>query len=302
MSTPTAQFSHQRFVVAGMPRAATTFLYHNLQRHPGVFLTARKEMNYFSVHHERGRDWYDAQFGDAASGRMVGDISPSYFLDPDVPRRILDHDPTTRVILGVREPVAWVRSFYAQLATFHFTMPPFEEFLEGFDYVIGDTKLRLDFGNDAIIDAIDRFRDAFGPRLLLFDFAHFERDRLDVLRAIESFLDLKPWFEAHRFDDVKINAASRKNSRAVSWLLSREWFIRAVETLVPRSIVVTARRGFDRMSVRDGETPAEHSTTHAEAAEAILDSQRDAIARLFESGPLVRGDGRPVEIRREVLT
>jgi hypothetical protein len=46
------------FVLAGMPRTATTFLYQRFQEHPEIFCPYRKETNFFSVNYAKGGAWY----------------------------------------------------------------------------------------------------------------------------------------------------------------------------------------------------------------------------------------------------
>ena len=44
--------------VIGMPRAGTTFLYYNLEKHPNIFLPYRKELKYFNTNYVNGEEWY----------------------------------------------------------------------------------------------------------------------------------------------------------------------------------------------------------------------------------------------------
>jgi len=281
------------FVVVGMPRGATTFLYHNLQRHPEIFLPARKEVNYFNIHHGDGVEWYRDQYLEAGPHQVKGDISPPCFMDPESPRRILEHDPEARAILVVRDPVDWALSFYAQFSSFNFVMPSFSEYLDGYRYEMTEGSLGVRFRDGAIVEAIERFRRAFGDQLLIYDYSHFEHDRLDVLRALESFLGLDPWFASGNFDDMRINASSRRNAKAVSWLLSREWFIRAVQRSVPAHVIKSVRGRFDRFNASNEPGKYVHPERHVVLAEEALADQRDAIVQLFAAGPIVLGDGTP---------
>jgi hypothetical protein len=288
----TVPSSPQLFIVAGMPRGATTFLYHNLQRHPQIFLPARKEVNYFNVNHSLGPQWYRRQYASIQPGQVAGDISPPCFLDPLAPARIRVHDPGVKVLLVVRDPVEWALSFYAQFASFNYEMPDFANYLDGYDYRMQEGTLRVDFRDDAVIRSIERYREAFGANLLMYDFNFFRVHRLDVLRAIEAFLELPPFFADDNFDDLRINASSRRNWRPVSWLLSREWLIRGVQACLPHRLVLACRGHFDRFSAA-GRGEYQHPERHVALACDALESQRAAIRELFASGPIQLGDGRP---------
>jgi len=76
------------FIIPGMPRAGTTFLYHNLQLHPEIFVPYRKEVNYFTFDHKRGEKWYFSMFDEMTDNQIGADISPFYFMDDFAPERI----------------------------------------------------------------------------------------------------------------------------------------------------------------------------------------------------------------------
>lgn len=95
------------FVVVGAPRAGTTWLFDVLRHHPGIFLTERKELKYFS---SRLR-WlemedYQSLFA-SAGGRLRGDITPSYYsLPPGRLEALRSLKPSLRVIYSLRDPIA----------------------------------------------------------------------------------------------------------------------------------------------------------------------------------------------------
>ncbi len=283
-------------VVAGMPRGGTTFLYHNLGRHPRIFLPTRKELNYFNVQHGLGPDWYREQFAGIGSGQVGLDISPPCFLEPRAPRWIRTHDPDAKVILVVRDPIEWALSYYVQFSTFNFAMPSFAEFLEGYDYRMKEGSLRVRFRGGAIVETIDAYREAFGADLLLYDFDFFRQNRLAVLQAIERFLDLPPVFASDNFDDLRINASARRNVRLVSWLLSREGVIRTIQRWAPDRLTKAARHVFDRFSA-SGRGEFVHPDEHVDLAESLLADQRPPLRDLFATGPMQLGDGRRFDAR-----
>ncbi len=90
--------------VVGMSRAGTTFLYHNLQKHPDIFVPAKKEIGYFAHHYEEGEQWYLKFFDDVQDGQVPFDICGVYFTDDNALARIKSFNPDTKVIIGVRDP------------------------------------------------------------------------------------------------------------------------------------------------------------------------------------------------------
>jgi hypothetical protein len=100
------------FVGLGALKAGTSYLDALLRSHPGLSLPLHlKEVEYFTAHHDRGPDWYAAQFA-PADGRPRGEISPQYLFDEHGPERIAAANPDARLIVSVRHPVTRAFSQY----------------------------------------------------------------------------------------------------------------------------------------------------------------------------------------------
>lgn len=95
----------QFFVGIGAQKCASTWLYDILLDHPGVTLSCRKELDFFSYHYGRGFQWYLGQFPGLSPGRLAGEISPSYFASQDVPRRVRSFNPDAKILVSLRDPV-----------------------------------------------------------------------------------------------------------------------------------------------------------------------------------------------------
>jgi hypothetical protein len=115
------------FIIAGSAKSGTTALHLMLDQHPDVFMSAIKETNYFIHAYEPTRDFvehrghltlkdqvesditdtqpkYEALFKDAAKGQLLGEASPWYLLNDQVPQRIKAHNPDAKVIIMLRNP------------------------------------------------------------------------------------------------------------------------------------------------------------------------------------------------------
>ena len=68
------------FLCVGMQKAGTSWIYKMLEAHPGVALSMEKEVHYWDMHKEKGKDdgWYDAQFPQGVEGKVVGEVTPDY--------------------------------------------------------------------------------------------------------------------------------------------------------------------------------------------------------------------------------
>jgi hypothetical protein len=209
------------FFIAGHSKSGTTALANFLEQHPGLFMCAPKEPNYFcpswcradgqaSIFTRRSESDYLALFEGARPDQRCGEASAVYLYSPEAAARIHDFDPDSRIIMIFREPVDFVRSYHLQLLR----NPPAEgerikdlaeairleparrrgEALpEGclvpeFLYYTTD-RLRYD-------EHYDRFAALFPPQqilTLLYD--DFRRDNAGTVRRVYEFLGVDPDFE-----------------------------------------------------------------------------------------------------------
>ena len=241
-----AHIKQSIIIIGGMPRSGTTFLYHNIQKHPSIFVPYRKELEFFNYYYDRGFDWYLDHFADMKENQAGFDIGPKYFLDKAVIERIKSFNPDIKVILGIRDPVEFALSWYAQYSTFNLSMPPFDEFIKSYSLTRLDKTIEVHLTDNLVPKMIEEYRNAFGGNLLMFSYSRFKKDPLSILKAIEAFAGVPAYFNDHNFDNVVINAASRKNIRIISYILSRERVITMLRVLFPPGLIRFIRSKFDR--------------------------------------------------------
>jgi hypothetical protein len=108
-------------LIIGGQRCGTSSLYKWLGRHPNVAPSLRKEIEYFSVNHARGDDWYRAHFpmtlrrrASAAIGRslVTFEATPDYLFDPRAPARARALVPEAKLIALLRDPADRAVSHY----------------------------------------------------------------------------------------------------------------------------------------------------------------------------------------------
>jgi hypothetical protein len=122
------------FLVIGAQRAGTTLLHVVLEAHPEVYVPyQRKEVHYFDWYWDRGADWYAAFFppGDQAGRyRAIGEATPDYLFESDVPERIGETCPDCRFIVSLRNPVERAYSSYLYARRSYNERRSFEEYIE----------------------------------------------------------------------------------------------------------------------------------------------------------------------------
>ena len=92
------------FLGVGTQKGGTTYLYELLKRHPQVFLAKPKEQHFFSLHWQRGADWYRRQFASSEESQICGEITPYYLFHPEA-RANQSLVPNVKLIVLLRDPV-----------------------------------------------------------------------------------------------------------------------------------------------------------------------------------------------------
>lgn len=229
-------------VFAGMPRTASTSLFHILGQHPGIFRPWRKEVGYFLFNHHRGEEWYLDVYSGAAPGQRCIDVTPEYFFSPQAARRIAAFGEGVRVIIGVRRPASFAESLYAEYGK-RYRMPPLETFVDRYAYSRGSAEIEFSLASGVIRAMLDLYRREIAAGVLFYDFSAFQAGPLAVLQAIEAFMGLDAYFTPETFRNVHTNSRDRDNRRWLTQLLSAEPLIAGVSRLLPAAAMrAIARR------------------------------------------------------------
>ena len=106
------------FVIAGAAKCGTTALFEYLSRHPGIFMPRMKEPKFFcSDLKTRGGvhtpDDYRALFESAPARCVSGEATTLYLYSRVAIERIMAHNPATKVIVILRNPVDAAHSLHA---------------------------------------------------------------------------------------------------------------------------------------------------------------------------------------------
>ncbi len=283
-------------IIAGMPRAGTTFLYHNLQKHPNAYLAKRKEICYFARNYDRGLEWFLSFYSEMKPHEVAFDVCPAIFVDRKSIERILEFNPNSKVILGVREPVSWIYSLYEQ-SRGNYQVPPFRQFLNGCYIEREGKKIRFEFMGNKVKKAIINFQRAFGENLLLFNFNILENDSLALLKAVERFTRIPPYFKKGNFSDSKINAGGRKKIEFLDRFIQKRGVADLVVKLLPRPVILKARSTIDEFSSKNVKLPkyrtlSQHNEDEIRLVKDMFKEDSLFIRDLFAEHHLLLGNGK----------
>ena len=100
------------FLVIGAQKAGTTSLQKIFESDNRFFLPDCKEVQYFSLNHEKGVKWYSSHFTNALKNQIIGEITPYYLFHPKAAKRIKELLPNIQLIALLRDPVERTISQY----------------------------------------------------------------------------------------------------------------------------------------------------------------------------------------------
>lgn len=89
----------------GAQKCASSWVHTIMGTHPEVGVSDPKELDFFSYYFDRGYAWYESFFEGCEGKPQAFESSPSYFYDPRTPERVMEYDPSIKIVALLRDPV-----------------------------------------------------------------------------------------------------------------------------------------------------------------------------------------------------
>lgn len=210
------------FVIIGVQKSATTWLYDCLKHHPKLDLKKSKDELYYyggSLHEEKGNDWYWNQFKD--DGGLKGCISVEYIEDELSPEKLFELNPNLKIFISLRDPIQ--RSISAYYWYFRKSLiknlsieKAFEKALEDFNASKKTTLSEL-ITRSLYAEKIDKYLNKFGSsQISPILFESIKKDPQKALSQIFKQLEVEEYFE-----DSFFGTKPKQNSYN-KWLLKTQ--------------------------------------------------------------------------------
>lgn len=114
-------------LIIGVKKSGTRALLEFIRFHPDVRASGC-EVHFFDRHYNKGLRWYRHRMpATNRDGQITMEKTPSYFITREVPKRVYNMNPKTKLLLVVRDPVTRAISDYTQAITKLTTTRKFEE-------------------------------------------------------------------------------------------------------------------------------------------------------------------------------
>ena len=177
------------FVMVGVQRSASTWLFECLKEHPDICLGKsddKKEINFFDNEDNwnKGKDWYLSKFQKEGK-QKCGEICPDYVNSDKAIRRLSECYQNSKIIMVLREPYA--RSISAYKLFFQLENIPFETLISDHSHDLVKRSLYS--------DQIKRLQKYFPKKNILFiEYESILNNPQNTISTIFNFLGVDEFF------------------------------------------------------------------------------------------------------------
>lgn len=118
-------------MIIGAQKAASTSIYEQLRKHDDVLMSEKKEIGFFSYEYSyrKGLKYYSSYFQGWNGEKVIGEATPGYLHEENVPERIHKFLPNVKLIACLRDPIDRAYSTYLMQLT-KGAEPPWKSFEE----------------------------------------------------------------------------------------------------------------------------------------------------------------------------
>jgi len=223
------------FILAGVEKSGSTSLYNYLSQHPDVFMSLKKEPDFFlrpDATSNTGE--YEGFFKGMSGESAVGEASVGYFNEPVTAQRIQSVCPEVRVLLVLRDPIERAYSHYNMLVIHG--VAPSPPYLN----VLRKAQRTGDFRNTGIptsryANSLKAYQTTFLDRLYVYFYESFRHNPTGFVQEVYDDLGVNPEFRpdlsttynrSYRPRSGQLSAASFRDShmkRVVRQLIPPKW-------------------------------------------------------------------------------
>jgi len=279
-------------IIAGMPRSATTFIYHTFSNHPDVFLPIRKEIEFFSVNKYRGIDWYLKYFRKNERYKISLDISPGYFLNENVPKLIYDFNPNIKVILIVRNVVDWIISYYKHYIVSYQKNDNFNSFLKnGCSFKVDGIDVPINFIPGSIAKRIKIFQDVFNKNILIFNYSVMKNNPLLFFQSAEKYFNISSYFNNSNFKNYIVNSSKRKSSSMFNFIMKKDYVADLIYKIFPRKLTIKLRKNIEKANEGEKNNNSYIKNIDKNIINKLFTEDILYVKKLFNKSNIIYGNG-----------
>ena len=234
------------FFIVGAPKAGTTSLYEYLKNIPGIYMSSKKEPNYFSVNtipnnHPvlkpiRNKERYLKLFEKVTNEKIIGESSTDYLADQDAPSLIYQISPHAHILICLRDPVERAYSHYMMLANFDQTKSSFKLQIEQeLEKKIDKNLPNLRLYAGMYSESVKKYLEVFGSKQVkVIIFEEFIQNTKATIEEILHFLDLNCSID--NFDNKIHNPSQSPRGSVAQYFLTSKTASKITKKILSSSI------------------------------------------------------------------
>jgi len=239
--------------IVGAPKAGTTSLFHYFNAHPEIKMSSEKEPDFFSDKEllEQGLYYggsridtlekYNKLFSERKEEKMLGEGSVSYLFYSEVPLRIKEYNPKSKIIIMLRNPIERAYSHYLMDYRLGLTSESFEsEFHK---------KKGLNFQQYFLLgnysSQIKRYLDVFGKENIhIVWYSDFKKNWQKEVKEVFNFIGVNSSLKIH-FERIHNSFTMPKNN-FIRKIYSAVWLRKILTFMFPSKLTKSVRSLFFR--------------------------------------------------------
>jgi len=234
--------------IVGAPKAGTTSLFHYFDAHPEIKMSSEKEPDFFSDKEllEQGLYYggsridtlekYNKLFFERKEEKMLGEGSVSYLFYSEVPIRIKEYNPKSKIIIMLRNPIERAYSHYLMDYRLGLTSESFEsEFYkkEGLNF-----QQYFLLGNYS--SQIKRYLDVFGnENIHIVWYSDFKKNSEKEVKEVFNFIGVNSSFKID-FETIHNSFTMPKNN-FIRMIYSVVWLRKFLTFMFPSKLLKLVR-------------------------------------------------------------
>jgi len=243
------------FFIVGASKAGTTSLYEYLRKIPEIYMSPIKEPRYFNSDKFRSygkgkiagisdKSKYLQLFKDVKNEKAVGEASPGYLTDPDVPKLIYEVTPGAKILISLRDPVERAFSTYLMRKRNRALETSFnEEIKREFQNGVVGSVINVGLDTGKYSKSITRYLDTFGKnQVKIIIFEEWVKRAKEIIEEILKFLDLE--YKLDEFVEEIYNPYLIFRSLTVQQLRHNEKLKPIIQNLTTTSVRSFLRKKF----------------------------------------------------------
>lgn len=271
------------FFIIGAVKGGTTSLYVYLKQHPQVFMTSRKEPNFF-LHDVANpspevpiQSWkeYAALFKEVTNESVIGEASPGYLASSTAYGRIAAYAPDSKLLSVLRNPCD--RAYSHFLMKYRSQLVDMRE-TEVLDYFLTmfqeDRSLML---HGFYFESLQRYLSVFDrSQMEIFLFEDLKNNLDEMMKQIFRFLDVETMFQISTATYNKGGIPKNKTQYALMNTL-RYSFNKTLKPFMPEKVIEPIYDLYNTVKNRNLSVPPNLSF---ECRKILIDNYREDILRL----------------------